>query len=113
MKLSFKKNEDSLVGAALSISVVSQQTGSAIENIGLTGGVDEELEATFNVDYPIGGISACLMQRVRLSFNDPLKPALISPVPDEDGNDNEEQAAGKFSYLIMPMRDPAAASASR
>ena len=65
------------------------------------------------MDYLIGGISACSTQRVRLSFNDPLKPALISSVPDADRNDSEEQAAGRFSYLIMPSRDPAAASTSR
>ncbi len=58
----------------------------------------EPMTIAFNHQYLLDGLSALGAPIAVLSFNDPKKPAVITPATD-DG-----QAIGGYWYLIMPIR---------
>lgn len=97
VRLAFSTGEGSLEGGILTVSSVCAEAGAATERIGVE--VEEDFEAAFNGAYLLDGLRACGGERVRLRFNEPLKPAVISP-EGEDGKG--------LAYLVMPVRDPGA-----
>jgi DNA polymerase III subunit beta len=58
----------------------------------------ESMQVAFNPQYLIEGLGSLNAPTALFSFNDPFKPAVITPA-GEDG----EQVPG-FRYLIMPIR---------
>lgn len=101
--LSFEAGEGTLEGGTLTVGCESPESGSATERIGCEVGGD--FRAAFDIGYLSDGIKACASEKVRLRFNDPLKPAVIVPEASEDASERGEDSS--FTYLIMPMRDPA------
>lgn len=97
VRLAFSTGEGSLEGGMLTVSSACAEAGAATERIGVE--VEEDFEAAFNGAYLLDGLRACGGERVRLRFNEPLKPAVISP-QGEDGKG--------LAYLVMPVRDPGA-----
>jgi DNA polymerase III subunit beta len=101
--LSFEAGEGTLEGGTLTVACESRESGSATERMGCE--VAEDFRAAFNIGYLSDGIKACASEKVRLRFNDPLKPAVIVPEASEAAGERAEDSF--FTYLIMPMRDPA------
>lgn len=101
--LSFEVGEGTLEGGTLTVACESRESGSATERMGCE--VAKDFRAAFNIGYLSDGIRACASERVRLRFNDPLKPAVIVPEASEAAGERAEDSF--FTYLIMPMRDPA------
>jgi DNA polymerase III subunit beta len=79
---------------------------------------EEELEVSvigtplvigFNAGYLLDGLAAVSTPRARLSFTDPSRPTVITPVvepraePAEEG-DTAEIGEGSYRYLVMSMR---------
>lgn len=95
VRLVFSTGEGSLEGGILTVSSVCAEAGAATERIGVE--VEEDFEAAFNGAYLLDGLRACGGERVRLRFNEPRKPAVISP---------ESEDAERLAYLVMPVRDP-------
>jgi DNA polymerase III subunit beta len=100
--LAFKAGEGTLEGGTLTVACESRESGSATERMGCE--VAEDFRAAFNIGYLMDGIKACASEKVRLRFNDPLKPAVIVPEASEAADERAGDAS--FTYLIMPMRDP-------
>lgn len=87
--------ESSEIGAAREVVPVAGATGSCAER---------GMEMSFKPDYLADGLKLHAdSKEVVLKVNDPLKPAIITP---GEGGDGSRQT----QYLIMPMRNPNAAS---
>ena len=83
---------------AVEVIVRNGEVGDAHER--LSASSEDEFLISFNPSYLLDGVSAIDSEKVVFKLNEPLKPGLI--VPDENGNGEEPD----FLYLIMPMRDP-------
>jgi DNA polymerase III subunit beta len=83
---------------AVEVIVRNGEVGDAHER--LSASSEDEFLISFNPNYLLDGVSAIDSEKVVFKLNEPLKPGLI--VPDENGNGEEPD----FLYLIMPMRDP-------
>jgi DNA polymerase-3 subunit beta len=83
---------------AVEVIVRNGEVGDALER--LSASSEDEFLISFNPSYLLDGVSAIDSEKVVFKLNEPLKPGLI--VPDENGNGEEPD----FLYLIMPMRDP-------
>lgn len=58
------------------------------------------LEIAFNPGYLLEGLDAAGTDKVRIELRDGLKPAVLKPHVDADGDAELDD----FSYLLMPMR---------
>ncbi|MGZ4150472.1 MAG: DNA polymerase III subunit beta [Actinomycetota bacterium] len=87
--------EFNALGVKLSSS--SPDLGQAVETVEARY-EGEDLTAAFNPQYLIDGLNAAVGESVRLDVRDGLKPGVVHGEGDE------------FSYLVMPVRLPAAVS---
>lgn len=78
----------------LRLTAITQDVGNAVEELDakLEGA---ELTVAFNPDYLAAGVEAVSGDEITLSTQDPLKPAIVRGVGDDD-----------FLYLLMPVRVP-------
>jgi DNA polymerase-3 subunit beta len=83
---------------AVEVSVRNGEVGEAREK--LPANSEDEFHISFNPSYLLDGVSAVDSEKVRFKLNESLKPGLIVPENDENGEESD------FLYLIMPMRDP-------
>jgi DNA polymerase III subunit beta len=83
---------------AVEVIVRNGEVGDAHER--LSASSEDEFFISFNPSYLLDGVSAIDSEKVVFKLNEPLKPGLI--VPEKNGNGEEPD----FLYLIMPMRDP-------
>jgi DNA polymerase-3 subunit beta len=83
---------------AVEVIVSNGEVGDAHER--LSASSEDEFLISFNPSYLLDGVSAIDSDKVVFKLNEPLKPGLI--VPEKNGNGEEPD----FLYLIMPMRDP-------
>ncbi len=84
---------------AVEVTVRNGEVGEARERLPATS--EGEFHISFNPSYLLDGVSAVDSEKVLFKLNESLKPGLIVPQTDEDGEQSD------FLYLIMPMRDPA------
>src|ERR671939_542252 len=82
---------------SVEVIVRNVEIGDAHERLPATS--EDEFLISFNPSYLLDGVSAIDTEKVVFKFNEPLKPGLI--VPDTDGEGEPD-----FLYRIMPMRDP-------
>lgn len=82
---------------AVDVIVRSQEVGEAHERLPATS--EDDFTIAFNPGYLLDGVSAIDSDKVLFKLNEALKPGLI--VPDQNGDGDPD-----FLYLIMPMRDP-------
>jgi DNA polymerase-3 subunit beta len=80
------------------VIVRNGEVGEAHERLPATS--EDDFLISFNPGYLLDGVSAVDTEKVVFKLNEALKPGLI--VPGEDGEGEEPD----FLYLIMPMRDP-------
>ncbi|HVM00368.1 MAG TPA: DNA polymerase III subunit beta [Egibacteraceae bacterium] len=81
------------------VTAGSGEVGQAEES--LPGTLEgEELQIAFNPRYLTDGLDATGGDRVVFELRDELKPAVLRPAADTDG----EAPAGDFLYLLMPVR---------
>src|SRR5919199_4668879 len=83
---------------SVEVIVRNGEVGDAHER--LSASSEDEFLISFNPSYLLDGVSAIDSENVVFKLNEPLKPGLI--VPEANGNGEEPD----FLYLIMPMRDP-------
>jgi len=83
---------------AVEVSVRNGEVGEAREK--LPANSEDEFHISFNPSYLLDGVSAVDSEKVLFKLNESLKPGLIVPENDENGEESD------FLYLIMPMRDP-------
>src|SRR5829696_3035546 len=83
---------------AVAVIVRNGEVGEAHERLPATS--EDDFLISFNPGYLLDGVSAIDTEKVVFKLNEALKPGLI--VPGEDGEGEEPY----FLYLIMPMRDP-------
>jgi DNA polymerase III subunit beta len=83
---------------SVEVIVRNGEVGDAHER--LSASSEDEFLISFNPTYLLDGVSAIDSEKVVFKLNEPLKPGLI--VPEKNGNGEEPD----FLYLIMPMRDP-------
>jgi len=82
------------------VTAGSGEVGQAEET--LPGELEgEDLQIAFNPRYLTDGLDATGSERVVMEFRDELKPAVIRPAQEEDG---EGQPTVDFLYLLMPVR---------
>ena len=84
---------------SVEVSVRNGEVGEAREKLASNAEGEEEFRISFNPTYLIDGVTAVDSDRVRFKLNESLKPGLIVP-------DTEDEGEPDFLYLIMPMRDP-------
>ena len=88
---------------AVEVIVRNGEVGEAHEK--LPASSEDEFSISFNPGYLLDGVSAVDTENVLFKLNESLKPGLIVPGAEDDGNGDGEET--DFLYLIMPMRDPA------
>ena len=84
---------------AVEVIVRNGEVGEAHERLPATS--EDDFLISFNPGYLLDGVSAIDTEKVVFKLNEALKPGLI--VPGQNGEGEEEP---NFLYLIMPMRDP-------
>jgi DNA polymerase III subunit beta len=84
---------------AVEVIVRNGEVGEAHERLPATS--EDDFLISFNPGYLLDGVSAIDSEKVVFRLNEALKPGLI--VPGTNGEGEEEP---DFLYLIMPMRDP-------
>jgi DNA polymerase-3 subunit beta len=84
---------------SVEVIVRNGEVGDAHER--LSASSEDDFLISFNPSYLLDGVSAIDSEKVVFKLNEPLKPGLI--VPEENGNGEEPD----FLYLIMPMQGPA------
>lgn len=83
-----------LGGETVELTAITQDVGNAAEEIDASyDGV--EMTVAFNPDYLMAGIDAIDSDEVTLATMDPMKPAVLRGVGQED-----------YLYLLMPVRVP-------
>ena len=92
---------------AVQLSAEAEDESSAEEEleVGLTG---EPLTIGFNAGYLLDGLTQVTTPRATLSFTEPSRPAVITPVlglsaDDAAGADDDTRDAS-YRYLVMSMR---------
>lgn len=83
---------------AVTISAQTPDVGEATETLPVNYS-GETLEIGFNPQFLLDGLEAAEANELVLKLISPLRPGLIEAVGDGDG-----ETAGKFLYLIMPVR---------
>ena len=86
---------------SVEVIVRNGEIGEAHERLQATS--EDEFLISFNPGYLLDGVSAIDSEKVLFKFNEALKPGLIVPGANRDGEAAEEP---DYLYLIMPMRDP-------
>ena len=86
---------------SVEVIVRNGEIGEAHERLQATS--EDEFLISFNPGYLLDGVSAIDSEKVLFKFNEALKPGVIVPGANGDGEAAEEP---DFLYLIMPMRDP-------
>ena len=84
---------------SVEVIVRNGEIGEAHERLRATS--EDEFLISFNPGYLLDGVSAIDSEKVLFKFNEALKPGLIVPGANGDGEEEPD-----FLYLIMPMRDP-------
>jgi DNA polymerase-3 subunit beta len=87
--------------AALSAEAEDESSAEEELEIGLTG---EPLTIGFNAGYLLDGLGAVTTPRARLSFTEPSKPTVITPVTGFDADHPDDARDGSYRYLVMSMR---------
>ncbi|HET9118642.1 MAG TPA: DNA polymerase III subunit beta [Pseudonocardiaceae bacterium] len=87
--------------AALSAEAEDESSAEEELEVGITG---EALTIGFNAGYLLDGLSAVTTPRARLSFTDPSKPTVITPVTGFDADHPDDARDGSYRYLVMSMR---------
>ncbi len=85
---------------SVEVIVRNGEIGEAHERLQATS--EDEFLISFNPGYLLDGVSAIDSEKVLFKFNEALKPGLIVPGTNGEGENEEPD----FLYLIMPMRDP-------
>lgn len=88
-------------GGNLTLTVAGEEDGSAEESL-QTEFEGDPIRIGFNPAYLLDGLGAINAESVRLKFVTATKPAVLSPTPTEDSDED----ALSYRYLIMPMRLP-------
>ncbi|HZY66386.1 MAG TPA: DNA polymerase III subunit beta [Rubrobacteraceae bacterium] len=88
---------------SVEVIVRNGEIGEAHEKLEATS--EDDFSISFNPGYLLDGVSAVDTEKVLFKLNEALKPGLIVPGAEEEGNGGGEEP--DFLYLIMPMRDPA------
>ena len=83
-----------LGGDTVQLTAITQDVGNAAEEIDATY-EGTEMPVAFNPDYLSAGIDAIDSDDVTLATMDPMKPAVLRGVGDDD-----------YLYLLMPVRVP-------
>jgi DNA polymerase-3 subunit beta len=85
------------------LSAEAEDESSAEEEleVGVTG---EPLTIGFNAGYLLDGLTAVTTPRATLSFTEPSKPTVISPVTGLGADDADEPRDASYRYLVMSMR---------
>jgi DNA polymerase-3 subunit beta len=84
---------------AVEVIVKNGEVGEAHERLPATS--EDDFLISFNPGYLLDGVSAIDTEKVVFKLNEALKPGLIVPGQNGEGEDEPD-----FLYLIMPMRDP-------
>lgn len=84
---------------SVEVLVRNGEIGEAHERLPATS--EDDFFISFNPSYLLDGVSAIDSEKVLFRFNEALKPGLIVPGSEADGEGEPD-----FLYLIMPMRDP-------
>jgi DNA polymerase-3 subunit beta len=87
--------------AALSAEAEDESSAEEELEVGITG---EALTIGFNAGYLLDGLSAVTTPRARLSFTEPSKPTVITPVTGFDADHPDDARDGSYRYLVMSMR---------
>ncbi|AIG63363.1 DNA polymerase III subunit beta [Corynebacterium atypicum] len=94
----------------LILSAGGTDSGHAEERLSCAFTGQEELLIAFNPNYLKDGLGVVHTDRVVFGFNDPARPAILVPEPDElpevDAEGNFSTPARDFTYLLMPVRLP-------
>ena len=77
-----------------SSTAITQDVGNAVEEIDASYD-GTEMTVAFNPDYLLAGIDAIDADDVTLATMDPMKPAVLRGVGQDD-----------YLYLLMPVRVP-------
>ena len=83
-----------LGGDTVQLSAITQDVGNAVEEIDASYD-GTEMTVAFNPDYLLAGIDAIDADDVTLATMDPMKPAVLRGVGQDD-----------YLYLLMPVRVP-------
>ncbi len=85
------------------LSAEAEDESSAEEQleVGVTG---EPLTIGFNAGYLLDGLAAVTTPRATLSFTEPSKPTVITPVTGLGADDPDDARDGSYRYLVMSMR---------
>jgi DNA polymerase-3 subunit beta len=85
------------------LSAEAEDESSAEEEleVGVTG---EPLTIGFNAGYLLDGLTAVTTPRATLSFTEPSKPTVITPVTGLGADDPDDAQDGSYRYLVMSMR---------
>ncbi|MDQ2881858.1 MAG: DNA polymerase III subunit beta [Actinomycetota bacterium] len=85
------------------LSAEAEDESSAEEEleVGVTG---EPLTIGFNAGYLLDGLAAVTTPRATLSFTEPSKPTVITPVTGLGADDPDDSRDGSYRYLVMSMR---------
>ncbi|MDQ3761595.1 MAG: DNA polymerase III subunit beta [Actinomycetota bacterium] len=82
------------------LSAEAEDESSAEEELeaGITG---EPLTIGFNAGYLLDGLTAVTTPRATMTFTEPTRPTVITPVIGLDADDAQD---GSYRYLVMSMR---------
>jgi DNA polymerase-3 subunit beta len=85
------------------LSAEAEDESSAEEEleVGVTG---EPLTIGFNAGYLLDGLAAVTTPRATLSFTEPSKPTVITPITGLGADDPDDAQDGSYRYLVMSMR---------
>ncbi|MGH3550884.1 MAG: DNA polymerase III subunit beta [Pseudonocardiaceae bacterium] len=85
------------------LSAEAEDESSAEEEleVDVTG---EPLTIGFNAGYLLDGLAAVTTPRATLSFTEPSKPTVITPVTGLGADDPDDARDGSYRYLVMSMR---------
>lgn len=84
---------------AVELTAQNTETGAANEAVPCEFEGDS-IEIAFNPAYLLDGLDAAGTDKVRIELRDGLKPAVLKPHVDADG----DAVLDDFRYLLMPMR---------
>jgi DNA polymerase III subunit beta len=84
------------------LEAASGDEAHAVETLDASFDGDEDVGIAFNPQFLADGLTAVGTEGVRLEFNTPIKPALLTGTAAESTEDSA--AVADFRYLLMPVR---------